>query len=277
MVKVKPTVEKVPVNGISLFCRDWGRRGPDMLLLHGATGYGGAWGPLAEAYGHAYHCVAPDLRGHGDSDKPAQGYSVHDYSADIVGLVRRLGLSDIVLVGSSLGGNTAMAVAAEQPDLVRRLVLIDPACAIPADVYPARLKALRETPTLYASVHEAIEQQRRLPGRGRWDERFLAEYVTGNLRRRSDGRYEWKWRREAVEQTWEGFKEDFWPLAAQVRCPTLLLHGVESDLLTYDDAVRLARAIRRCDLIHMGEAGHSLYFENTRSTLSAIWMFLDGP
>lgn len=277
MTKLKPTVEKVRVDGVSLFCRHWGQRGPTLLLIHGATGYGGAWSVLADGFADDYRLLAPDLRGHGDSDQPPTGYTARCYAQDLVGLLRELQLDEVAVAGSSLGGNVALTLAAEHPELVDRLVLLDPACAMPPARIESGLAQLRQAPRVFPSPQAAVALQRALPGRQRWEEAFLPEYVEGNLRRRADGRYEWKWSLAALEQTYAGFREDFWPLAARVRCRTLLLRGVESDVLSEQDALKLGRTIPRCDLIHIVESGHSILFENTRAVLAAIWTFFETP
>ncbi|MDP9435889.1 MAG: alpha/beta hydrolase, partial [Actinomycetota bacterium] len=99
--------------------------GPLVLLLHGFPEFWWAWRSQLVALGAAgFRAVAPDLRGHGASDKPPRGYDAYTLSADVAGLVRALGARDAVLVGSGWGGVLAWAAATLHPRLVRRLAVL---------------------------------------------------------------------------------------------------------------------------------------------------------
>ena len=72
------------VQGIRLHYREWGDPGaPDLLLVHGWTNYSLGWAGVAEHFAGRYHVVAPDLRGHGESDKPQTGYRLRDFAEDV--------------------------------------------------------------------------------------------------------------------------------------------------------------------------------------------------
>src|SRR5277367_4260590 len=77
---------------------------PPLLLLHGLTGSGACWIPLARAIADEYDVVMPDARGHGNSGTPLDGYRYEDYASDVVGLIQGLGLAVPVLLGHSMGG-----------------------------------------------------------------------------------------------------------------------------------------------------------------------------
>lgn len=117
---------------------------PPVVLIHGwccdhtFMAHQFAW--LA-ARGHAV--LAPDLRGHGESDKPAQGYSFAEFGDDILWLCAELGLERPVLVGHSMGGTIAFDVAARFPQVPRAVALIDSATALSAAAH-AGLGALVE-------------------------------------------------------------------------------------------------------------------------------------
>ena len=69
------------VQGIKLHYLEWGEAGkPDLLLVHGWTSFAASWTAVAEYFRDRYHIVAPDLRGHGESDKPQTGYRLRDFS-----------------------------------------------------------------------------------------------------------------------------------------------------------------------------------------------------
>ena len=117
----------VQVNGVRLHYREWGDPGaPDLLLVHGWTGFGASWVGVATAFQDRYHIIAPDHRGHGESDKPVTGYRLRDFVEDMRQLVVALGLRRPALVGHSWGGNIGTIMAADSADLISRAVLEDP-------------------------------------------------------------------------------------------------------------------------------------------------------
>ena len=106
---------------------DWGNpRAPHMLLVHGVQDHCHTWDWVAQAFAGDYHVVAPDLRGHGDSEW-VRGSSYHlvDYVYDLAQLVRQAKLEPALVIGHSMGGTIASLYAGLYPERVRQLVLIE--------------------------------------------------------------------------------------------------------------------------------------------------------
>jgi pimeloyl-ACP methyl ester carboxylesterase len=97
---------------------------PPVLLLHGWTGSRRSFAALLPLLRPRFRVVAPDLRGHGDADKPATGYDLPALAADVVALLDALGIGRTVLVGASSGGYVAQQVAVAHRDRVAGLVLV---------------------------------------------------------------------------------------------------------------------------------------------------------
>ncbi len=115
------------VQGIKLHYLEWGEAGkPDLLLVHGWTNFAASWTGVAENFRDRYHIVAPDLRGHGESDKPQTGYRLRDFAEDIRQLIKNLELTKPAYVGHSWGGNIGTILAADSPALISRAFLEDP-------------------------------------------------------------------------------------------------------------------------------------------------------
>jgi non-heme chloroperoxidase len=109
---------------VSLFVQDVGQGRP-VVLLHGwALGHELWDRQVHEIAAAGMRVVAPDLRGHGASSKPLDGYGVETLADDIVALIEALGLERVVLVGWSIGGLTAFRIASVRPDLIDRLILV---------------------------------------------------------------------------------------------------------------------------------------------------------
>jgi non-heme chloroperoxidase len=122
--------------GVRLHVRERGQGAPCYLLIHGWTVSGAIWDPILERWpATAGRVLAPDQRGTGFSSKPRDGYTLDAYAGDMVALIDQLGLSDVVLVGHSMGGTIAQRVALERPAALRSLVLVSPvpASGVPLD------------------------------------------------------------------------------------------------------------------------------------------------
>ena len=100
--------------------------GPALLLLHGLGCDHTTWEPVLDALAKRYTVIAPDLLGHGSSDKPRADYSVGGYANGMRDLLSVLGIDKVTVVGHSLGGGVAMQFAYQFPERTERLVLVAP-------------------------------------------------------------------------------------------------------------------------------------------------------
>jgi pimeloyl-ACP methyl ester carboxylesterase len=119
-----PQWRELRVHGHRLAYRQAGT-GPPVLLIHGIASTSAAWDPIFDRLAERYTVIAPDLFGHGASDKPPGDYSIGAYAGVIRDLILALGLGRVTVVGHSLGGGIAMQLAYQAPDLLARLVLLD--------------------------------------------------------------------------------------------------------------------------------------------------------
>jgi N-formylmaleamate deformylase len=126
-----------------------GGRKPPLVLLHGLTGSGACWIPLARALQDEYDVVMPDARGHGTSSTPLNGYRYRNHASDVVGFIHALGLEAPVLLGHSMGGMTAAVMASQIATAIRGVILADPTF-----VSPQRQREIHES--------DVMEQHRRL-------------------------------------------------------------------------------------------------------------------
>jgi pimeloyl-ACP methyl ester carboxylesterase len=117
--------EVVLLHGHRLSYRIGGSSGPVLLLLHGLLGSGASFGPALEELARTHRVVAPDLLGHGASEKPSGDYSLGSLATLVRDLLVVLGLESATVVGHSLGGGIAMQLAYQFPASVERLVLVD--------------------------------------------------------------------------------------------------------------------------------------------------------
>jgi len=117
----------VRAGGVRLAYRAWGpEEAPPVVLLHALGEASSDWAPVAEALAPAWRVYAPDLRGHGASDRPG-GYTIEQLTADLAAFLDALGLDQVTLGGHSIGAPPAYLYTARHPGRVARLVLEDPA------------------------------------------------------------------------------------------------------------------------------------------------------
>ena len=104
--------------GIRLACRVWGSPGaPPLVLLHGLGEGSADWDGVAPAFARHWRVYAPDLRGHGRSDRPGD-YSVELMEADVLGFLDATGLDRVDLIGHSMGGLVGYLFAGDHPQRV---------------------------------------------------------------------------------------------------------------------------------------------------------------
>jgi pimeloyl-ACP methyl ester carboxylesterase len=112
-------------NGIKLAFDDRGAGKPAFVFIHGTACDRSFLAPQAEHFARQHRVVSVDLRGHGESDKPAGPYRIAAYGDDIAYIIEQLGLGKTVAVGHSMGGMIVLQLAAAHPDYVSAIVMID--------------------------------------------------------------------------------------------------------------------------------------------------------
>ncbi len=212
-------------DGVRLAHIDFGGDGPPVVLLHGLAGHAGEWAETASWLRGPSRMLAPDARGHGRSERAPSDVSRAAHVADVAWLIRRLGLSPVVLVGQSLGGLTALLVAARHPELVRGLVVADASPAggdedEPGEVmrFAAEVGAsLGRWPVPFPSREAAVKF---------FDGPSLsAEAWTDGLERRDDGWYPQFEVGVLVRTLREALERAYWPEWERIRCPTLVMRA----------------------------------------------------
>jgi pimeloyl-ACP methyl ester carboxylesterase len=158
-------------------------RAPPVLLLHGLGVGGSIWQSFSRRLLPHLAAVAPDMRGHGQSDAPDSGYAPTDYANDLLQLIQAELRPPVPVVGHSLGALVAMAMAELRPDLVSWLVLLDP----PLD--PDLPNS--EVPSVYQLRHApAGELEGYLLGRNPGGGPLLAQSLAKLFRQASDAAFE---------------------------------------------------------------------------------------
>lgn len=205
---------------------EWPGGSPPLLLLHGLTANAHSFDRLAAALSPARRCLAPDLRGRGQSDVPPAGYTMEDHAGDLLALLDQLDCGPVVPVGHSYGGFLALYLAAHHPERVDRLVLLDIAVRLRPEVgtllapVVARLGRDYDSWESYrAAAQDAPHYQ------GQWDQE-MERYHRADVRPTPKGGVTPRTPPEAIAACSAGVAEIAWPdLATRVPHPTLLVHA----------------------------------------------------
>lgn len=113
-------------NSMEISYLQWSDRGIPLLLLHGMADHALVWSSLGDYLSSNYQVIAPDLRGHGESGKPATGYHFQDYIGDLRALINHLGWTQAHILGHSWSAKIAAIWATQQPEVFKSLILVDP-------------------------------------------------------------------------------------------------------------------------------------------------------
>jgi pimeloyl-ACP methyl ester carboxylesterase len=271
----QPEDRFVTVNGLRIHYLDWGN--PDkqpFIMLHGIARVAHTFDHIAPHFRNGYHVIAVDMRGHGDSDwHPDGAYLVEDHVKDLEGLVRQLGLRNIVLLGNSTGGRVAQAFGGLHPDLVARLIVEDVGPERPREIADnfARRVQQEAKEDGWASEDDVVAQLRS-QNQG-ISEELLRTYARFGTKRRPDGRLVWK-RDPALTK---GFVQtELWQYIRRITCPTIYILGGRSTIVPKETQETLKKTLPRVEIVTMPGLGHYPDQESPAEFLTIVDRFLSG-
>jgi esterase len=272
---VLPQDHHIIVGGARFHYLDWGGSGHPILFLHGGGLNAHTWDIVALTLRDRYRCIALDQRGHGDSEwSPSIDYGVETQVQDVEGFVDALKLDHPVLVGQSMGGLNSMAYAVRRSARMKGLVVVDVGPEINAGGVQ-RIREFASTPEL-ASPDAFLERAVQFnPLR---DPAVLRRSLFYNLRQLPSGKWALKHdQRRASEEAARISTAQREALAAEVpriSCPTLIVRGALSEVLTDAAAERFARSLASARWVRVENAGHNVQGDNPRGLLDAMRPFL---
>lgn len=214
----------IQTNGITLHYLEKGGADSTVVLMHGLTANAHAFSGLLAA-GLPYRTLSVDLRGRGQSEAPATGYSMADHAADMLGLLDALGLDQVVLGGHSFGGLVAIYTAVTHPDRVSRCIIMDSGPMHPNVrelIAPSMARLGRTYPSweAYCGILKAAQNIA-----GDWDEHMEA-YFRADVRLNEDGTVSPIPNPAAIaEAAAKGLDIDWLAFIRQIPQPTLILNG----------------------------------------------------
>src|SRR3989304_1406057 len=213
----------VRVNGIRLSYREWpGDKGP-LICLPSLSGHKGTFDRLGEALAPEYRLLALDLRGRGDSDKPAEGFGFSYHTRDLLAVADQLEIDRFGIIGHSFGATVGVYLASIRPDRVRALVLIDGGADPKEEVLEAMRPALRRLGTVYSSMADYLASMHEIPFYRPWNA-TLEEYLRADVETLPDGSIRHKASPTAVENDLDiHFYYSMCVHFPSLQCPTVFL------------------------------------------------------
>jgi pimeloyl-ACP methyl ester carboxylesterase len=268
---------------------DWGNpSAPPLLLVHGGRDHCRNWDWVAERLRKDWHIIAPDLRGHGDSQwSPDGNYAMSAHVYDLAQLIHQQHLAPVTIIAHSLGGNISLRYAGIYPESVRKLVAIEGLGPSP------KMLAERQKKTIDDRMRGWIEEVRKLSGRlprryASIEEAFArmqaenkhlspaqARHLTEHgVNQNEDGTYSWKF--DNYVRAWQPYdmtQDDIERLWTRIACPTLLVYGKESWASNPRDDGRIAK-FGNAKVVSFDNAGHWVHHDRLDAFVETVRAFI---
>jgi pimeloyl-ACP methyl ester carboxylesterase len=283
---IGPTSSYFYSQRLKLHYVDWGNpEKPLMILVHGGRDHCRNWDWMALELRKDYHIIAPDLRGHGDSDHAlGSPYSMIDYVVDLAQLINALGNHQLTLIGHSLGGGIVLQYTGVFPKLVKQVVSIEGLGPPPHMIKdtPAHLRMrhwISEMQALarrkvreYATIEEALARMREAnPHLSKEQARHLTIH---GVKRNENGTYSWKFDNYVHATSPYQFNlrdaSDIW---SRIECPTLLIRGAESWTGDWEKDGRTS-VFKNAEIVTIEKAGHWVHHDQLDESLKMVKHFL---
>ncbi|OGA04995.1 MAG: hypothetical protein A3H35_21310 [Betaproteobacteria bacterium RIFCSPLOWO2_02_FULL_62_17] len=268
------TSKYVPANGLRFHYLDWGAHdSPPLVLLHGVGQTCHTWDLFAAAMAPHFHVMAFDQRGHGDSDwAPDRDYSRASMVNDLAAFTTAAGLDSFFLIGMSMGGMNSMMFTSQHLQRVRSLVVVDIGPRIER-AGTSHIRDFMSNNREFSDLDEAAAVIHKFNPRRPLEtiRNFTCVY---NLKQLPGGKWTWKYdswfasgHRHANPQA---MHDQLAAAAREIRCPTLLVRGAQSDVLSLEGAREFQQLIPGSAFALVEGAGHSVMGDNPAGFEAAV-------
>jgi len=275
--QVQPQDKTVNANGLNLHYLDWGNTGkPTVLLIHGLRGHAHSWDDVSASLCQDFHVLALDQRGRGDTDWAKDGdYGTDAYVADLAGFCDALGLNSFILCGHSMGGRNAMTFGSRYPEKLQKLIIVD----VGPDFDPKGSQRISQeiinVPEEFDSFEAVVEYQGKQNTFA--SDAVLRRRLTYATKQLPNGKIGWKYDLVIREQRRQGTvppSQDLWPEIPKITCPTLIVRGMDTDVLAAEVAQRMVDVMPKAQIVEVPRAGHMVFEDNPTDFNAAVGAFL---
>jgi len=258
---------KIQANGLQINYETAGESGPSVVLVHGLGGSAAQWGGVAAALAPTCRVLMPELRGHGQSDKPPGPYALKHFVDDLGAFCDALKIERALVVGASMSGALVLQLAAERPSLIQGVVPLG-GFGVQAPAGKERMSqraAAVEAQGLSPAVVDAILGA--ALGATTHATRPALVALQKALMAQNDPRAYAAATRAVAEIDVQSF-------LPRVKCPTLLLFGAEEKVAPWTAQAALKKSIPHAQVRAVPEAGHLAFVERPAEVAAALMDFL---
>ncbi|WXG39508.1 MAG: alpha/beta fold hydrolase [Candidatus Freyarchaeum deiterrae] len=259
---------KSRINDIQIYYEDTGE-GVPVVFVDGLGGDTRDWALVIPELSKEIRCIAVDLRGHGQSDKPNQPYTQSLFAKDIVTLLDQLGIDSAYFCGASMGGYTVLKTALSYPEKVRGIILVDVAPYIPE--HTVNVSGKWSEALLSGGVEALVEAQ-------------VKDVFNPIFRRRHDDivnifreskRIPPSETPGRINKGFQVESADFRKKLKEIKTPTLIIHGQDDNIVPVENAELMHKQIPNSQLAIFPFCGHELIMERPQFFIDLLLYFVE--
>nr|WP_321407695.1 alpha/beta fold hydrolase [uncultured Carboxylicivirga sp.] len=266
---------------MKLFFREYGSKGPKLIILHGLYGASDNWVSIARQLQTDYHVYLIDQRNHGQSPHASEmNYEV--MAEDLLEFFQDQKIEKAYLAGHSMGGKTVMRFALAHSELIDKLVVLDIApksyasfsnYAEVTNNHSLIIESLLSLDYKNAQSRTDIDKQlaQKLPSK------TLRQFLLKNIDRTKEGNYEWRLNLPVLKENLENIMDGFSsldPESHQINIPTIVIRGEKSGYVMDEDTLIIHKYFKKAEIVTIPDAGHWLHAEQPELLVKTLAYFL---
>lgn len=257
-----------------LFFKKIGQGQKNLVFVHGLLGFWRNFYTISKAFEESYACLLYDQRGHGDSPHYSS-YKIEEFAQDLKRLLESLNLNSVNLVGHSLGGYVSSYFAYKEPQLVKKLILVD-TCPWPQEERVEEiLRLLKNLPDQFESREAAktffdkLTQNKKLS-------QMMAFFLTANLEKKTAGAVKFRFDKEGLLSVPQEVRKLDYPFFLKsLNIPILCLRGEFSRHFSKSDFEKTKSLNPLIQTIKISASGHWLHAQQPKKVIKTIKDFLN--
>ena len=266
----------VEVAGLKLHYQDYGSAGkPPMLCIHGSAAHAHWFDFVAPGFTNDYHVIAPDMRGHGDSEwdrSATPQYDYDRYAADVHALTEKLDLRDFILVGQSMGGLLSIVYAATYPGRAKAFIMIDSTVNMSAERVATMNAVGNREGSSYANQNEMVSKFKVRPSGS-----TATPDIVRHLGRHSGRQYEdGRWRSKVDRNVYATrVAKNLFPYWDNIKIPTLLMKGDRSNRISPEVIAAVKARAPQIMVDEVPGCDHHVTLDNPQGFIEVASKFLN--
>ena len=264
----------IEVNGVKLHYLDYGTAGRrPMLCVHGGAAHAHWFDFVAPGLTPDHQVFAPDLRGHGNSEwADPLTYSFESHAGDMNAFLEKLDLSDVVLVGHSMGGMISLLHAATHRGRVSRLIIVDSNMLMPMDGVTKMREFSARQARVYTTQDELIARYRLEPAKSQLAAAEVIHHMASHSGRQGD---EGEWQHKADRRVYLNFQQLAGvPLWEKIKIPSLVIKGEHSTRFMPDVLAEIRVRAPQVQMAEVSGSDHHITLENPGGLVDVVREFL---